>query len=158
MLRADLHIKRADILNAVTLALCRMIGSGLGVFAAVVLSQWASLPKYLKAQLPTLLLGVGGLLLLFANEAINCQRMLEWWPLPYHAAIEATGCWLFYRLATAARRWDAAVALEQREVQPCYQPLVWSLGSHWHMLWQKQGSGGGHLKIVTGEKGKLDVV
>jgi hypothetical protein len=81
--------------------------TGLSIFAFIVTSQFAKLPRMFKAWLPYML---GGMVLLVAielNEVVNCKRMMDAHAFPYHAAVEVVGLGLFGALAVLFLDWDA---------------------------------------------------
>lgn len=73
-----------------------MILSGTLIFIAILLCVY---PKY-STFISYYILGLIGLALLFVNEAVNCQWMLQYWPnFPFHIIIESYGLLLFYILS-----------------------------------------------------------
>jgi len=76
-----------------------MISSGLFILIIIVISHYYLFTKELKQKLNYLLMGTFVLILLFINEKLNCNYMLEKFKFPYHIFIELIGLVLFIMLA-----------------------------------------------------------
>jgi len=76
-----------------------MIFTGLSLPVVIVLSYYNFYPKYIKNAIPYLigLLIIIGIVLI--NEKINCENMMKYAKLPYHAIIEIIGLILFTLLS-----------------------------------------------------------
>lgn len=77
------------------------IFTGLSILAVIIIGLYPQLPTKLKVRLPFMLLGLLLLAALFVNEAVNCDKMMEAYTFPYHAAIEIVGFVLFVALASS---------------------------------------------------------
>ena len=94
-----------DVVTIITQNDFAGIATGLSIFAWVVAGRWEILPVFVRDALVWLLPGVGALLLLFINEAINCEKLLKWRRLPYHAIIEIWGFALFAYVSVIWIKW-----------------------------------------------------
>lgn len=76
-----------------------MIFTGLSLPVVIVISYYNLYPKYIKKAIPYLigLLIIIGMVLI--NEKINCENMMKYAKLPYHAIIEIIGMILFTLLS-----------------------------------------------------------
>jgi hypothetical protein len=76
-----------------------MIFTGLSLPVVIVISYYNLYPKYIKNAIPYLigLLIIVGMVLI--NEKINCENMMKYAKLPYHAIIEIIGMILFTLLS-----------------------------------------------------------
>lgn len=78
----------------------------LSLLAFIIFSSYNKLPKFFKKAIPLLAIG---LIILFAfelNEAYNCEKMLEYKQLPYHALVEIVGLLLFTSLTYFFHKWE----------------------------------------------------
>lgn len=83
--------------------------SGLLVFAVILFGNYDRLPSFFKACIPYLSLGLLLLFGLIANENYNCERMMTYKVLPYHAIVEILGFVLFVFLAILFLKWEECV-------------------------------------------------
>lgn len=83
------------------------IASGLLLYSATVATKFDAIPECLRTDMTHIMLGTGGLVLMFVNEAVNGAAMLRWRPLPYHAAVEVVGFFLFWKLGRFFLDWEA---------------------------------------------------
>lgn len=76
-----------------------MILTGLSLPVVIAISYYNLYPKYIKKAIPYLigLLIIVGIVLI--NEKINCENMMKYAKLPYHAIIEIIGMVLFTLLS-----------------------------------------------------------
>jgi len=76
-----------------------MIFTAITIPVVIVISYYKYYPNYIKNTVPylVLLLILVGILLL--NEKFNCEYMIKYAKLPYHAIIEIIGMFLFSTLA-----------------------------------------------------------
>jgi hypothetical protein len=76
-----------------------MIITALSLPVVIAISYYNLFPKYIKKAIPYLigLLIIVGIVLI--NEKINCENMMKYAKLPYHAIIEIIGLILFITLA-----------------------------------------------------------
>ena len=76
-----------------------MIITGLSLPMVIAISYYKLFPKNIKIAIPYLigLLIIVGIFLI--NEKINCENMMKYAKLPYHAIIEILGMILFTLLA-----------------------------------------------------------
>ena len=87
-----------------------MFSTGMLLFSVVILTQYKKLPNEFKNVLQYIFLpGLIILWILLYNETKNCQRMLAWKNLPYHAAIEIIGIVLFTFLAYSFYIWEKSI-------------------------------------------------
>jgi hypothetical protein len=83
-----------------------MVVSGLQLLTVVMICFYGMLPDFVKTAIPWLVAGVGILILMIYNEEKNCDKMLKWASLPYHAIVEIIGLGLFVALAYLFTSWD----------------------------------------------------
>jgi len=79
---------------------------GVTVFLATFLATADKLPSEFWRAAPFLIAGATTVLALLANEARNGRRMLAFFPLPYHALVEAVGFALFVKLTRLFVDWE----------------------------------------------------
>jgi hypothetical protein len=75
------------------------IFTGLSIFAFIIFGSIDKLSPQFKDILPYFILGLLLLFMLFVNENINCDKMLEYHIFPYHAIIEVLGLIMFVALS-----------------------------------------------------------
>lgn len=81
--------------------------TGLTLFASLFIFYYRHLPSFFQYNLKYKLIpGLIIILLLFFNEAINCDYMLKYQILPYHAIIEIIGLYLFHILSQSFYIWN----------------------------------------------------
>lgn len=79
---------------------------GLVIILWIVIGKWKYIPKDIQINLRWIIIGVLILILLFINEAYNCEKMQKWKKLPYHAIIEILGLILFTGLSLTWIKWE----------------------------------------------------
>jgi hypothetical protein len=75
----------------------------------VVLSYYNTYPTFMKNTIPYLILLLIIVAVLLLNEKYNCEAMIAYANLPYHAIIETLGLILFTTLAYLFVRWEQTI-------------------------------------------------
>lgn len=83
-----------------------MIISGLFIMIFIITSSYHFLPDFFKKKMTFLLFTAFILLLVLYNESINCDKMIKFKNLPYHAITEIIGLILFTSLSYLFVKWD----------------------------------------------------
>jgi hypothetical protein len=83
-----------------------MIFSGFAILLSIVISYYNSYPTFIKNALIYMIIGLCILLAFIVNEKLNCENMIAYANLPYHAIIETLGLILFIALAYLFVRWE----------------------------------------------------
>jgi hypothetical protein len=83
-----------------------MILSGFAILLSIVILYYNSYPTFIKTALIYMIIGLCILLAFIVNEKLNCENMIAYANLPYHAIIETLGLILFTALAYLFVRWE----------------------------------------------------
>ena len=87
------------------------ITTGVTLLAAITFSHVQCMPLGVRKRFIRLTLGVVLVILLLANEAINCKSMLDFAKLPYHLLVESVGLVLFVYMANTFIEWEFGLPL-----------------------------------------------
>jgi hypothetical protein len=82
------------------------IFSGFAIIVVTYLSYYMFYPKFIKTILKYIILGLFILSLVIINEKMNCDNMIAYSNLPYHAIIEIIGLILFTSLGYMFIIWE----------------------------------------------------
>jgi len=83
--------------------------TGLSIFAFIIFGSIDKLNPQFQNSLPFFIIGLLVLFLLFVNENINCDKMLEYHIFPYHAIIEVLGLIMFVALSKQFLNWESYI-------------------------------------------------
>ncbi len=84
--------------------------TGLTLIMSLFILYFNELPYFFKKNLQQKLLpGLILLFLLFTNEALNCDKMMNFYIFPYHSIIEILGFYLFHLLTYSFYLWSKKI-------------------------------------------------